>query len=148
MTSDNKALGDAVDRLIPRTLSSVITTNHDHAQLRKATAQDLEPLRAAIPRNDFDIGLAAWTFVALDWHPPAEPRQMIITAIGYNLDKMTGWYTSDVRQFDEETACVRTRNSVYRLNGPNSPSPDLLRVCAWVHAAGVGEHLGVLHIFY
>ena len=148
MSPDDKAFGAALDRLIPKDLASVITLNKGNAELRIATPADLAPLGAAIPRNDFDIGLADWTFVALDWHPPSRSRQMIVTLIGYNLDKMSGWYTSDVQQVDEKTGCVRTRNSMYRVSGPSTDKPDLLRVCRWVHAAGVGEHLGVLPIFY
>jgi len=49
MAEDNAELGAALNRLIPKTLDTIIMLNRDCAEIRIATAGDLKPLRARIP---------------------------------------------------------------------------------------------------
>jgi hypothetical protein len=147
--STDKAFDEALDNLIPKALDCVITLNRSHAELRIATAADLEPLREVVPKHDFAEDIECWTFITLDWHPPERPRQILIALFGYNVDRHQAWNTSQIMRYDENTGCVRTKSgSTYRMVGESSAKPELLRVCAWVHSARIGEHLGVMHIFY
>ncbi len=144
-----KAIGEALDRLIPTALDNVITLNRSHAELRIATAADLEPLGAKVPYGAAAQDISRWSFVTLHWHPKGPPGQIITALFGYNESKRSDWNTSPVEEYDKRTGCARTRSgTLYRVVGDSSPEPDLLRVCAWVHSAHVGEHLGVMYIFY
>lgn len=151
MSDDDKAFGDALDKLIPKALSSVITEHREHAELRIATPSDLAPLRASVPKHDFVVDIADWTLITLDWHPSPRSRQILIALFGYNTDRHCGWNTSQIVAYDESTACVLTKSgSTYRMVDERSEKLDLLRICAWMHShsAQVGKYLGVMHIFY
>ena len=147
---ENDKLAIALDKLIPKRLDEVITRNRNHAELRLATADDLAPLRADIPYvENLAQNVRDWSLITLDWHPPRIPRQCVTRLLGFNMARAQEWHTSSVEKFDPGTGCIITYSgNRYRVVGPCSDQPDLLRVCAVVHGMGVGNYLGIMHVFY
>jgi len=143
-------LGAALDSLIPKTLDAVITQHREHADLHIAAARDLEPLRAIIPHDEHLVqNVERWTLVTLDWHPPHDEHRVWTVLLGYNRSKGAEWHTSKLERYDPGSGCLITHSgTLYRVVGPSSNEPDLLRMCAVMHGMRVGEYLGVLHIFY
>jgi len=69
--------------------------------------------------------------------------------LGYNRSRGEEWHTSKLERYDPGTGCIITHSGTpYRVVGPSSNEPDLLRVCAVLHGMNVGRYLGVMHIFY
>ena len=149
MSSDAE-FAKALDRLIPKALGEVITLNCDHAELRIATAQDLKPLHAIVPYNEHLVQtIENWTLITLDWHPSHDEHQVLTMLLGYNRTKGEEWHTSALERYDPGSGCIITHSgTLYRIVGPHSDEPDLLRVCAVVHGMRVGKYLGVMPIFY
>jgi len=149
-TDKDKAFGEALDKLIPKTLDTVITQHREHAELRVATPADLEPLRAIIP-NDEHLAqdIERWTLVTLDWHPPHGEHHVWTVLYGFNRSQGYEWHTSKLERYDPGTGCIITHSgTLYRVVGPSSDEPDLLRVCAVLHGMRVGKYLGAMHIYY
>ncbi len=146
----DKEFGEALDRLIPKTLDTVVTQHRDHAELRIATPADLKPLHAIIPHNaHLAQDVERWTLVTLDWHPPHDEHRVWTVLLGYNRAKGSEWHTSKIERYDPGSGCLVTHSgTLYRAVGPPSDEPDLLRVCAVLHGMNVGRYLGVMHIYY
>jgi hypothetical protein len=149
-TEQDKAFSEALDRLIPKSLDTVITQNRNHAELRVATPVDLEPLRAIVPYNEHLVQtIENWTLITLDWHPPHDEHRVWTMLLGYNRSRGEEWHTSKLERYDPGTGCLITYSgTLYRVVGPSSDDPDLLRVCAVLHGMRVGKYLGAMHIYY
>ena len=148
--SDIDKLAAALDKLIPRALDGIITRHREHAELRLSTDDDLAQLHADVPYDEsYAQDVDRWTLITLDWHPPKFPRQRTTRLLGYNKARGEEWHTSNVDKLDPRTGCLITHSGTcYRIVGPRSNEPDLLRVCAVLHDIGVGDYLGAMRILY
>ena len=149
-TDKDKAFGATLDRLIPKSLSEVVTLHRDHAELRIATPADLEPLHAIIPHNaHLAQDVERWTLITLDWHPPHDEHRVWTVLLGYNRAKGSEWHTSKLERYDPGSGCLVTNIvTLYRAVGALRDEPHLLRVGAVLHGMNVGRYLGVMHVFY
>jgi hypothetical protein len=144
-----KALGEALGRLMPGSIDEVITQNRGKAELRLARPDDLAPLLASVPYDSTAQDVSGWTLIALDLRIPNVRPQVLRILVGHHVQKNCGWHTSPIQQLDQATGCCRTRiGTLYRMSGPASDQPDLLRLCAWLYNMSLGDYLGAMHIFY
>lgn len=136
---------DALESLIPSSLDEVIRRNRDRARLYFSTPEELAALAAC---SDSVFGrhikgvLRDWTLVTLNI---VDKPGVIL--LGYNTTVGQTWATSLVTGIAGNRVLTRS-GSLYQLDGPSSDDPDLLHLCAQIWNWGLGNYLGVPHIFY
>jgi hypothetical protein len=136
----------AIEALVPKSLDDIIRKNRDRAQIYLSTPGELAALAAPgliVDRQASIKGvLREWSFVTLK-----VGRVPGVILMGHNVTVGQSWGTSVVAGIADDL--VRTRSgSLYRVDGPSTDQPDLLHLCAMLWTWGVGESLGVPHIFY
>ena len=134
----------------PDSLDNVIRAHRDLASLRLSTAEDLAPLKHAVPPADDADPISKWLFVTYHVHS-GEADAKFVLLFGWNERAKQTWNTSPVLQHDPSTGFLVTRSgTTYRLAGQKGRPEDLdlLHVCAYLHTSKAGARLGVPYISY
>lgn len=134
--------------LIPKSLDDIIRKHRDEVSLRLASDSEIKAKKTDIifdhePRAIIDD----WWLIAFDFHG----RRTDLVLLGNRRDNGHAWITSVAQEIDLERNILRTENSMYGLGAQSCGEPPghlLLTVCAALHKWGMGEMLGVLHVFY
>ncbi len=140
----------ALNELIPESLDDIIRANRDECSLSLSTVHDLAELPMIVEvvakQTSVRAKLNNWRFVCLDNGKKAH----LLT--GIHVARNCVWSTSVVVAVDLEHGLALTRSgSIYQLGtkGEGEPEADiLLHICAQFHKWGIGQMLGVPHIFY
>jgi hypothetical protein len=144
-------LNHAINELVPKSLDDIIRAKRDECSLSLSTGDDLAalPMIVEVVANQKSISarLNRWRFVCLSSNGT---KSHFLTGIHEAQDCV--WATSVIVAIDLEHGLALTRSgSIYQLGtkGEGEPETDiLLHICAQFHNWGIGEMLGVPHIFY
>jgi hypothetical protein len=139
-------LAEKLEALVPKSLDDVIRKNRDRAKIYLSTAEEIAALHASDlllnqPSSIKGI-LRDWSYVTIK-----VGKMPGVFLLGYSITASRSLCTSLVVGIADNL--VRTRSgSLYKLEGPATDQPDLLHLCSQLWNWGVGESLGVPHIFY
>ncbi len=144
-------VNQALNEFIPKSLDDIIRANKDECSLSLSTGDDLAelPMIVEVVANQKSISanLYRWRFVCLNGNGT---KSHFLTGIHEAPGCVCA--TSVIVAIDLEHGLALTRScSIYQLGtkGEGEPETDiLLHICAQFHNWGIGEMLGVPHIFY
>lgn len=148
--SENPSFEEQVRALLPKSIDEIITINRDKAQLRIASADDINPLQCEIEEARMVTGVVSrWCLIALELRNETDGCSATVHLTGYNETLGRSWMTSLIKGIDLENGLLRTKSgSLYRMNGQSTDAPDLPVVCATLNSWGMGSMLGLPHIFF
>jgi hypothetical protein len=85
-----------------------------------------------------------WAFITLHF---SESQESLTYLVGYNQTAHSSWMTSFITGIGHGMVATKS-GSIYELVGASTLNVDLVHICATLHKWGVGQSLGVPHIFY
>lgn len=144
-------LEQAINELIPKSLDDIIRAKRDECSLSLSTREDLNELPMIVEVAEKPKSIRAtlnnWRFVCVNNNGT---KSHLLT--GIHEAQNCVWSTSVIVAIDLEHSLALTRSgSIYKLGttGEGEPETDiLLHICVQFHNWGIGEMLGVPHIFY
>ena len=146
----SNSINQIVNIQIPKSLDDIIRANRDECCLSLSTSKDLDqiPMIAeAVAQKQIKATLNNWRFVCLEAN---QKKSHFLT--GVHEAQNCAWGTSIIVAMDLEHGLALTRSgNIYKLGtrGEGEPEIDiLLHICFQLHNWGVGELLGVPHVFY
>lgn len=141
------------DNLLPRSLDDIVRKNRHLCSLRLSSHEELNAFPSMVSlmvdQRQVKAMVSDWRFIC--WVRPEEMGGAVHFLTGINQARQRILMTSDVRAVDFGNGLVLTNNSLYRLGRMGNGEPNmkiLLHICAVFHSWGIGEHLGVPHIYY
>lgn len=140
-----------LSELLPKSLDDIIRANRDECSLSLSTSDDLDklpPMLEVVAKRQSPGGkLNNWRFVCLNNNGT---KAHFLS--GVHEAQHCVWATSIIVAIDLEHGLALTRSgNIYQLGTKGAGEPDidiLLHICAQFHRWGIGEMLGVPHIFY
>jgi hypothetical protein len=157
-TTDVIRLQEALEKMIPRSLSDIVRANTDRFAIGLATVDEIAALAGSIePRRAKDT-IDEWRVIAfrtlnlqanVDHGSGAANSQLSL--LGHSVGMSSTWITSEVVRIDFDNSLVQTRNSLYHLGAKGigePPQHDLIQVCAATYAWGFGELVGAPMFFF
>lgn len=147
------AIKQVINELIPKSLDDIIRSHRDQCSLSLSKSDELDelPMIAEVVVNQKSISakLNNWRFVCLE-NIGNGTKAHILTGTHEAQNRV--WGTSVIVAIDLEHGLALTRSgSIYQLGtkGEGEPEIDILmHICVQLHQWGIGEMLGVPHVFY
>lgn len=140
MKSSTKAIRD----MIPSSIDDILRVNRHQARMYLTPPEELAALGGDISMRHAKGHITNWCFVSFH---AIEHDIKVVYLTGYNRGERANWMTSMVTAIAGRAVLTKS-GSLYVLEGAASDQPDLLHICATLHAWGIGPRFGVPHIFY
>jgi hypothetical protein len=146
------SIGKQLEALTPKCLDDIFRSNREFGTVALANKAQLAPLLNPVPGRPVIRGAVDdWRFIAVTFDIPHkafwQQRLYLHGTLGGE-----SWITSSVEAIDLKRKRVRTRNSVYELNGPQGEGePDsygLIYICGAFNTWGWGPMFGVPAVFF
>lgn len=141
-----EGLEEFIRRIDDEPIGSLIRENRDFCHLDLADDTQISEMRGHIDSpGPAKMYVDPYWIIRICAYPKTADEQ-----VTYHL-LSTEVITSDVQIVDQEKLLVRTTNSIYAIGehgGLDVPLGVKFRVCAGLHYWGVGQVLGVPHVFY
>lgn len=140
-----------LNELIPKSLDDIIRANRGECSLSLSTSDDLDELPMIIEvvakQKSIRAKLNNWRFVCVGNN---SKKSHFLT--GIHEAQNCVWATSVIVAIDMEHGLALTRSgNIYQLGKKGEGEPEigiLMHICAQFHQWGIGELLGVPHVFY
>jgi hypothetical protein len=132
---------------IPTCLDQIVTRNRDRFSLGLATEAEIAALTAPVLPGYQRGQIEDWRLIATRQIGEAP----ILFLLGHNPKEDGAWMTSAVQTISPDLQRLRTRNSIYALGERGAGEPPLeqiLHVCYALRTWGLGDILGLAHVFY
>lgn len=137
-------LEEQLTQLLPQSLDDVIRANRDKVQLYFSREDEIDSLRRPLLDGQIKAQVSDWAFITLHF---SESQDSLIYLVGFNQTAHCSWMTSFITGIGHEMITTKS-GSIYELVGASTLDVDLMHICATLHKWGVGQSLGVPHIFY
>ena len=140
-----------LDNILPKSLDDIIRANRDKCSLSLSTREELAELPSIVEMMDdqkpIHAKLNGWYFICIK---EFDAKLHFLT--GFHEAQDCVWATSVIVALDLEHGHALTKSgNIYQLGTKGEGDPGqaiLLHICAQFHNWGIGEKLGVPHIFY
>lgn len=144
MSNTADKLKEALEYLLPKSIDDVLRENRQEARLYLSTPEELAVLVGDIEMHHVKGNISDWCFVSFQIMATG---QVGVFLVGHNNEERAAWMTSSVTTIAGKAVMTRS-GSLYVLDGEPTTEPNLLHICATLHAWGAGQHFDVPHIFY